>query len=67
MYRTASQLNLKIPYKLPEASQVKNILQFSQFALALSPLLLLVPRNGASQSINKEQLFHVSPMCTNVS
>jgi len=51
MYRKAKQWGFGWA---PEASQVKMTLQFAQFFTALSPVLLLVPHNRASQSINKE-------------
>jgi hypothetical protein len=64
MYRKAKQWDF---IWAPEASQIKATLQFAQIFTALSPVLLLVPHNRASQSMNKEQLFYVSSTSINLS
>ena len=58
--RQAADLKVTLPTDLTSAAVIRNVIQYTQLALAISPLILLVPRNGATQSINKEQLFLVS-------
>jgi hypothetical protein len=40
--------------------EVKDMLQFTQLALSLSPLVLLVTRNGATRLMNSLNFFQVS-------
>jgi hypothetical protein len=48
------------PSMVDKQDEVKHMLQFTQLALSLSPLVLLVTRNGATRPMNSLNFFQVS-------
>jgi hypothetical protein len=55
----AKLFDIHIPLDIVPPVALKHILQIAQLAFAISPLILLVPRNGVTQAINKQELLLV--------
>jgi hypothetical protein len=58
-FSRAKPFDIHVPLDTVPPVVLKHILQISQLAFAISPLILLVPRNGVTQAINKQELLLV--------